>query len=84
MSEASQIKVNVQSAMKDAMRSKDKDRLAVIRLMLAAFKQVEVDERITLSDERVLDILAKMLKQRRDSIEQYKCKPFRVSRNRTC
>lgn len=57
--------------MKDAMRAKDKERLAVIRLMLAAIKQREVDERVELDDEQVLVTLDKMLKQRRESIAQY-------------
>lgn len=58
--------------MKAAMKARDKERLAVIRLMLAAVKQREVDERIELDDEQTLAVLDKMLKQRRDSIKQYK------------
>jgi len=65
------LKTQLQSAMKDAMRAKEKDRLGVIRLMLAAIKQREVDERIELDDEQVLLILDKMLKQRRESISQF-------------
>lgn len=57
--------------MKTAMRAGAKDRLAVIRLMLAAIKQREVDERIELSDAQILAALEKMLKQRRDSISQF-------------
>ena len=57
--------------MKTAMREKDKARLGVIRLMTSAMKQIEVDERIELDDARVLAILDKMLKQRRESIKQY-------------
>lgn len=57
--------------MKAAMKSGDKARLAVIRLILAAMKQVEVDERITLEDTRTLQILDKMMKQRRESIRQF-------------
>ncbi len=57
--------------MKTAMKAGDKDRLATIRLMLSALKQVEVDERIELDDSRVITILDKMLKQRRESISQY-------------
>ena len=53
------------------MREKDKARLGVIRLMTSAMKQIEVDERIELDDARVLTILDKMLKQRRESIKQY-------------
>ena len=65
------IKGKIQEDMKDAMRSQQKDRLAAIRLILAAIKQREVDERIILSDEQVLVVLDKMLKQRRESITQY-------------
>ena len=57
--------------MKDALRAGDKPRLSVIRLMLAAIKQREVDERIILDDTRVLAVLDKMLKQRRESVTQY-------------
>ena len=57
--------------MKTAMKSGDKGRLAVIRLMMSAMKQVEVDERIELDDNRVLGILDKMVKQRRESISQF-------------
>jgi len=57
--------------MKTAMRSKDAHRLGVIRLIRAAIKQREIDERIELDDNQVLAILDKMNKQRRDSIEQY-------------
>ncbi len=53
------------------MRAKDKARLGVIRLITSAMKQIEVDERIELDDARVLTILDKMLKQRRESIKQY-------------
>ena len=58
-------------AMKAAMKGGDKARLGVIRLILAAVKQREVDERIELDDSQVLAVLDKMVKQRRDSIEQY-------------
>lgn len=57
--------------MKDAMRAGDKPRLGVIRLILAAVKQIEVDERIELDDDRMLVVLDKMLKQRRESIKQF-------------
>ncbi len=53
------------------MRSKDKPRLGVVRLVLAAIKQREVDERIELDDTQVLAVLDKMVKQRRDSVKQY-------------
>lgn len=67
----STIKDKITEDMKTAMRSQQKERLATIRLILAAFKQKEVDERIVLNDEQVLAILNKMIKQRRDSITQY-------------
>ncbi|MCG6897090.1 MAG: GatB/YqeY domain-containing protein [Thiocapsa sp.] len=65
------IKLRVQSDMKAAMKAGDKARLGVIRLILAAIKQREVDERIELDDPQVLAVLDKMVKQRRDSIRQY-------------
>jgi uncharacterized protein YqeY len=65
------LKQQITDAMKAAMKSGDKARLAVIRLMLAAIKQREVDERIELDDTQVLAVLDKMVKQRRDSIQQY-------------
>ena len=65
------IKQDIHSAMKDAMRAKDKARLGAIRLMQAEFKRIEVDERIEIDDARVLAVLDKMVKQRRDSISQY-------------
>ena len=71
MTEAS-IKQKITDAMKTAMRAREKDRLAVIRLIQAAFKQREVDNRIELDDPAALELLGKMVKQRRDSIEQYK------------
>ena len=57
--------------MKSAMRAKEKQRLGVIRLIQAAIKQREVDERISLDDTQVIVVLDKMLKQRRDSLAQY-------------
>ncbi len=65
------LKQRIQEDMKTAMWAKEKDRLAVIRLIQAAIKQREVDERIELDDAQVIAVLDKMLKQRRDSIEQY-------------
>ncbi len=65
------LKADIQNQMKEAMRSQDKDRLATIRLMLAALKQREIDERIELTDDQILAILDKMLKQRRESIAQF-------------
>ena len=57
--------------MKEAMRAKNKERLGAIRLILAEIKRIEVDERIEIDDARVLTVLDKMVKQRRDSITQY-------------
>lgn len=68
----SAIKGRIIEDMKTAMRAQEKERLATIRLILAALKQKEVDERIELSDEHVLAVLDKMIKQRRESIAQYK------------
>lgn len=65
------LKTDINNAVKDAMRAGEKQRLATIRLITAALKQVEVDERIELDDTRVLAILDKMVKQRRDSISQF-------------
>jgi uncharacterized protein YqeY len=65
------LKDKITADMKDSMKSGDKDRLGVIRLILAALKQKEVDERIVLDDAQVLAILEKMLKQRRESITQF-------------
>lgn len=65
------LKQQLTEDMKTAMRAHDKPRLLVIRLMLAAIKQREVDERIELDDPQVLAALEKMQKQRRDSITQY-------------
>lgn len=67
----SAIKARLTDDMKTAMKSGDKSRLGVIRLLLAALKQKEVDERITLTDDDVLGILTKQAKQRRESITQY-------------
>lgn len=65
------LKQQITDAMKAAMKGGDKARLGVVRLMLAAIKQREVDERIELDDTQVLAVLDKMVKQRRDSIQQY-------------
>jgi uncharacterized protein len=65
------MKTQLTDAMKDAMRAKDKPRLSAVRLMLSEVKRIEVDERIEISDERLIAILDKMIKQRRDSITQY-------------
>lgn len=65
------LKQQLTEDMKTAMRGGDKHRLGVIRLMLAAIKQREVDERIELDDVQVLSVLEKMLKQRKDSVSQF-------------
>ena len=65
------LKARITEDMKSCMRSGDKQRLGTIRLILAAIKQREVDERILLDDSQVLTVLEKMLKQRRESITQY-------------
>jgi uncharacterized protein YqeY len=67
----SELKARLTEDMKTSLKGGDKARLAAIRLVLAAIKQREVDERITLDDAQVLGVLEKMLKQRRDSIAQY-------------
>jgi uncharacterized protein YqeY len=67
----SSVKAKLNDDMKTAMRAKDKERLGVIRLALAALKQVEVDTRKELEDSDVIAALDKMVKQRRDSISQY-------------
>ncbi|MBS0321967.1 MAG: GatB/YqeY domain-containing protein [Proteobacteria bacterium] len=65
------LKDQINDDMKTAMRAKDSARLSTIRLLLAAMKQREVDERITLTDADVLAIVDKMIKQRKDSITQF-------------
>ena len=65
------LKTQLTDDMKTAMKGGDKDRLQVIRLANAAIKQREVDERIELDDAQVLAVLEKMVKQRRDSVQQY-------------
>lgn len=65
------LKAQLTEDMKTAMKAGEKDRLGVIRLINAAIKQKEVDERIEMTDELVLAVLEKMLKQRKDSISQY-------------
>lgn len=68
---ASEIKQRIEDQVKDAMRSRDKERLATLRQITAELKRVEVDERVELDDARVLAILDKMIKQRNDSVSQY-------------
>lgn len=67
----SALKSRLLADMKSSMKSGDKDRLLVIRNMLSAIKQIEVDERIELDDARVIAVLDKMSKQRRESIAQF-------------
>ena len=65
------LKNQITEDMKSAMKAGDKDRLKVVRLIMAAIKQVEVDSRSELDDSGVLNVLDKMVKQRRDSVEQF-------------
>ena len=65
------LKARIQDDVKSAMRSRDRESLAALRLITAAIKQKEVDERIELNDEQVLAVLDKMVKQRRESLEQF-------------
>ena len=66
------LKDRITEDMKAAMRAKDSERLGTIRMITAAIKQREVDERITLDDVQVLSVLEKMIKMRKESIEQFK------------
>ncbi len=68
----SELQKQIQGAVIIAMKSGEKERLAIIRLITSAMKQIEVDERIELDDARVIAILDKMVKQRRESIAQFK------------
>jgi uncharacterized protein YqeY len=73
MSDSDQpLKTRIQEEMKDALRQGDRRRLSVIRLILAAVKQREIDDQVELDDAGVLGVLQKMTKQRRDSIDQYR------------
>lgn len=65
------LKAQITQEMKNAMRAKNKLKLGAIRLILSGIKQIEVDERIELDDVRILAVLDKMVKQRRDSVTQY-------------
>lgn len=67
----SDLKQRINDDVKTSMRNKDKERLATLRLITAAIKQIEVDQRIELDDAQVLTVLDKMAKQHRDSIEQF-------------
>lgn len=68
---SSAIKERLNDAVKEAMKAKDKDRLTVLRMATSALKQIEVDERIELDDTRVLAVIEKLIKQRKESIEQF-------------
>ncbi len=70
-SSATQLKARITDDMKSAMRAREKQRLQAIRLILAAIKQREVDERSDLNDDQIITLLDKMAKQRRESISQY-------------
>ncbi len=65
------LKSRIQDDVKSAMRAHEREQLAALRLVTAAIKQIEVDERIELNDEQVLAVLDKMAKQRRESLEQF-------------
>ena len=65
------LKARIQEDVKNAMRAQQREQLAVLRLVTAAIKQKEVDERVDLDDTQVLAVLDKMVKQRRESLEQY-------------
>ena len=65
------LKDQITEDMKSAMKAGEKDRLKVVRLIMAAIKQIEIDKRIELDDAAVLSVLDKMVKQRRDSVEQF-------------
>ena len=68
----SAVRDSIDTAIKDAMRARDKTRLGVLRMVSSALKQIEVDERIELDDNRVLAVLDKLVKQRNESIQQYR------------
>lgn len=65
------LKLTIQEDVKSAMRARDQKRLTALRLITSAIKQIEVDQRVDVDDEMVLSILNKMVKQRRESLEQY-------------
>ena len=71
MSETESLVATIKAAMKAAMKAREKARLSTIRLIQAEFKRVEVDERIEIDDPRALTIMDKMVKQRRDSVNQF-------------
>jgi len=65
------LKTRINDDVKTAMRSKDKQRLGTLRLLTAAIKQIEVDQRVELDNDQIIAVIEKMLKQRKDSIEQF-------------
>jgi uncharacterized protein YqeY len=67
----SEIQTRINEAVKDAMRAKAKERLGTLRLATSEFKKIEVDERIQLDDARVIAVIDKMIKQRKDSVQQF-------------
>lgn len=69
--ESSPLKITIQDNVKDAMRARAKERLATLRQITAAIKQIEVDKRIDLDDDQIIAVLTKMCKQRRDSLSQF-------------
>lgn len=69
--ESSPLKITIQDNVKDAMRARAKERLATLRQITAAIKQIEVDKRIDLDDDAIVAVLTKMCKQRRDSLSQF-------------
>ena len=71
MTDSENLVARIKTSMKEAMKAREKERLATIRLIQAEFKRVEVDERIEIDDARALAIMDKMVKQRRDSISQF-------------
>ena len=72
MTDSENLVARIKTSMKEAMKAREKERLATIRLIQAEFKRVEVDERIEIDDARALAIMDKMVKQRRDSSNQYR------------
>ncbi|MEC8157826.1 MAG: GatB/YqeY domain-containing protein [Pseudomonadota bacterium] len=71
MTNSESLVARIKASMKEAMKAREKERLATIRLIQAEFKRVEVDERIEIDDARALAIMDRMVKQRRDSISQF-------------
>ena len=71
MTDSENLVARIKASTKEAMKAREKERLATIRLIQAEFKRVEVDERIEIDDARALAIMDKMVKQRRDSISQF-------------